>query len=95
MSYIVGEVYIVSVHDWHAKRDQQRFYNVRSECIGQNNIGSVGYFSDANGNVFHSSCPFDTLEGETLVDKKDVVSTYPLHHGVWRKVEPPKQLKNT
>lgn len=93
MSYIVGEVYIVRVHDWHAKRDQQKFYNVRSECIGQNNIGSVGCFSDANGNVFHSSSPLNTLEGETLADKKDVLSIYPLHYGVWRKVEPPKQLQ--
>lgn len=96
MSYIVGEVYIVSVHDWHAKRSEQAFYNVRAECIGKNNIGNVGYFADIDGNVFHSSCPFDKPEHETILHKnKDVVSIYPLHYGVWRKIDPPTKLQTT
>ena len=95
MSYIVGEVYIVSVHNWHANKGEQSFYNVRAECIGKNNIENVGYFADIDGNVFHGSSPFNTTEDKTLVDKKDIIPRYPLSYGVWRKIEPPNKLQTT
>ncbi|WPJ30561.1 hypothetical protein [Pseudoalteromonas phage vB_PalP_Y7] len=95
MSYIVGEVYIISVHNWHANKGEQSFYNVRAECIGKNNIGNVGYFADIDGNVFHGSSPFDATEDKSLVDKKDIIPRYPLIYGVWRKIDPPKKLQPT
>lgn len=90
--HVTGRVYIVSVHDWHHKKGEPKFYNVRAECIGQNNAGNIGYFADIDGSVFHNSDGYDDYL-ESQVECSNVLSKYPLSYGVWRKVQPPASLQ--